>query len=167
MSAASERATPRAARALSLLAVTALLLSGCSSSVEITSTGLDDDGEAACRGLVEDLPSTLFEQESVDVSGDGIGAAWGDPAVVLTCGAPAPEEFNAWSRCSEIEGIGWFIPESQMKDFESDVVITAQSHDPRVQLLIPAEHRQKGPDTWLAALATPIEENLTEVKPCK
>ena len=96
-----------------------------------------------------------------------MGAAWGDPPVVLTCGAPPAEEFTSWSRCSEIDGVGWFMPDAALKDFDSDIVITAQSHTPRVRVEIPGEHRPNGPDTYLRELGELIQEHLTETQPCR
>ncbi|MBE7323390.1 DUF3515 domain-containing protein [Nocardioides sp. Y6] len=151
-----------------LVSVAALAaLAACGSDVEITSTGLSEEERAACEALVADLPDTLFDQERVETSGDGIGAAWGDPPVVLTCGAGDPEEFDAWARCSEIAGIGWYVPDSQMKDAESDVVMTAQSHSPRVSLAIPAAHRFNGPDTHLKTIGEVLGRHLTETQPCR
>lgn len=142
------------------------LLAACGSEVEVTSTDLSTEERATCEALVADLPDELFGQERVEVTGDGIGAAWGDPAVVLTCGAPEPAEFDAWARCSEIDGIGWYVPDSQMKDSDSAVDMSAQSHSPRVLLHIPAEHRFNGPDTHLRTLAAVLEEHLEETQPC-
>ncbi|GGD17428.1 DUF3515 domain-containing protein [Nocardioides daphniae] len=161
-------ARPRRTAALLLPALApalALLLGGCSSTVEIASEPMDDAERAACEALVADLPDELFEQERVEVSG-GVGAAWGDDPVVLTCGAPQPEEYDPFARCSEIDGVGWFIPGAQMKDPDSDIEMTVLSHAPRVRLDLPAEHRFKGPDTHLRTLAVPIKEHLDEVMPC-
>lgn len=160
----SRRRTPR--RLTLLLVAPLVLVAACGSDVEITSTGLSDDERAACEALVADLPQTLFEQDRVETTGDGLGAAWGEPAVVLTCGAPEPEQFDAWARCSEVDGIGWYVPDAQMKDSESDVVMTAQSHSPRVSLEIPAEHRFNGPDTHLRTLGAVLSEHLEEIQPC-
>ncbi|WP_170970289.1 DUF3515 domain-containing protein [Nocardioides jishulii] len=152
--------------ALTVVALT-LAVAGCGSSpVEIESEALDDDERAACEALVEDLPDELFGQERVEVSG-GIGAAWGeDDPVVLTCGAPEPPEYDAFARCSELDGVGWFIPDAQLKDPESDISMTVLSHAPRVRLDIPAQQRFQGPDTHLRTLAAPIKEHLDEVRPC-
>lgn len=157
----------RSRRTSALLFPALLLATACGTGVEITSTGLSGDERAACEALVADLPETLFDQERVETTGEGLGAAWGDPAVVLTCGAAEPEAFDAWARCSEIDGIGWYVPDAQIKDPESDVVMTAQSHSPRVSLEIPGEHRFNGPDGELRALATPMAEHLEEIQPCQ
>lgn len=128
---------------------------------------MDQDAIDTCTALVNDLPDDFFDSERREVAGgDGIGAAWGDPPVVLTCGAPAPEEFDAFSRCSDIEGVGWFIPDGQLKDPESDIVMSTQSHTPRVSLAIPAGRRTDAPDTYLRTIAPLITEHLTETAPC-
>ncbi|WP_162598551.1 DUF3515 domain-containing protein [Nocardioides gilvus] len=156
----------RHALAAPVVILTVAVLSACSSDVEITSTPMDQEVIDACTALVNDLPDDFFASERREVTGEGIGAAWGEPPVVLTCSAPAPEEFDAFSRCSDIEGVGWFIPDAELKDPERDLVMSAQSHAPRVSLSIPAERRTDAPDTYLRTIAPLIIEHLTETSPC-
>lgn len=162
---AAARLTPARSPLLATALVSACLLAGCSSAVDIEAEPLDEAEQSACEALVADLPDDLFGQERVEVSG-GAGAAWGDEPVVLTCGAPEPQEYDAFARCSELEGVGWFIPDAQLKDPESDISMTVLSHAPRVRLDIPSEHRFSGPDTHLRTLAGPVKEHLDEVRPC-
>lgn len=159
------RSSLRAQLCLALLA--GLALSGCSSSVEVAAPALQGEELAACEALVADLPDEFFEQERREVKGaTTTSAAWGDPAVVLECGARAPQEFDAFSRCSEVDGVGWFMPDSALKNSEKTLVITAQSHRPRLSVTIPAEFRQKAPDTQLKVLGALVTEHLEEVQPC-
>lgn len=117
---------------------------------------------------MDDLPDELFGQGPTEVSpADALARAWGDPAIVLECGVEEPADFDPFSRCSDIEGVGWFIPDRQLKDRESDVVMTTESHTPRVRLSIPADWRQEGPDSALTTLAAPLKEHLTEFNPCR
>lgn len=159
------RSSLRASLCLPLLA--GLALSGCSSSVEVAAPALEGEDLSTCEALVDDLPDELFGQERRDVSGaTETAAAWGDPAVVLECGARAPQEFDAFSRCSEVDGVGWFMPDSALKNPEKTLVITAQSHRPRLSVSIPAEFRQQAPDTQLKVLGALVTEHLEEVQPC-
>lgn len=145
----------------------ALALAGCSGDVEVATPTIEGDDLTACTSLVEDVPDELFGQERRDVSGaETTAAAWGDPAIVLECGARAPEEFDAFSRCSEYAGVGWFMPDAQLKNAERDLVITAQSHSPRVSVSVPAQFRQEAPDTQLKVLGELVREHLREVQPC-
>lgn len=164
--------TPRPfVRSLPRLAVTlgvGLALTGCSGAISIDPVTLDDEDRAACEALVDDLPTDLFGQEPREVSpDDALARAWGDPAVVLECGVGAPDEFDPFARCSEIEGVGWFIPSDQLGDLTTDVTMTVESHTPRVRLTVPAQWRQDGPDSALTQLAEPLKEHLTEFNPCR
>ena len=47
--------------------------------------------------IVADLPRTLVGQERREVEDRERGAAWGDPPVVLVCGAEVPESFDDFS----------------------------------------------------------------------
>ena len=96
----------------------------------------------------------------------GYGAAWGDPAIVLTCGVGVPAEFDEFSACTEASGVGWFVPPEQEDDQGSDVLLTAVSYSPRVSLFVPADRRGAPSADALATLADPVREHLTLVDEC-
>ena len=103
------RLGPSTGRGVVASAAVCLLLASCSSSeVTIDEHDLPDADRAACRALVDDLPDTLGGELRRPVDPDGApGAAWGDPAYVLTCGVPAPADYEATAECSDILGVGW------------------------------------------------------------
>jgi len=153
--------------ALATALLAPLLLAGCSGAVEVAAPDLDAADRAACEALVDDLPDELFGQERRDVSPDsGVTAAWGDPAVVLTCGAEEPDDFGPFARCSEIDGVGWFMADSELGDTSRSITIAAQSHSPLVTVVVPPEHRRTAPDTALGELSAPVVEHLDETSPC-
>ena len=67
------------------------------------------DADRACAALVEALPDEIdpgVERRPVD--GDVTrAAAWGDPAVVLVCGAPPPDERP--DEPASINGVVWTV----------------------------------------------------------
>lgn len=142
-------------------------LAGCGDQVDVAVPELDADGRARCETLVDDLPEALLGGERREVSpADAPAAAWGDPAVVLVCGAPVPEEYDEFSACTEVGGVGWFIPDSQLVDAGADVEMTALSHSPHVQVTIPAERRSRGSDAVLTSLGPLLREHLRATSPC-
>lgn len=153
------------------LLVTACLaaaLTACGAP-EISSVDLDDDDRAACQALVDGLPDTLNGLERGDVEpDDALGAAWGDPAIVLTCGAEAPEEYDEFSACDEVLGVGWFAPPEQLKldQQDEDATLWAMSQSPLVKLEIPADYRPDGAAAALAQLAEVVISELDEVQAC-
>ncbi len=123
--------------------------------------------QRACRDLVADLPATLAGLESHEITGDTeYGAAWGDPAIVLTCGVAVPAEFDRFSACTEASGVGWFVPPEQEKDQDSDVLLTAVGYAPRVSLFVPADQRGAESAAALADLAGPVRAHLTLEDDC-
>ncbi|MGZ8744879.1 MAG: DUF3515 domain-containing protein [Nocardioides sp.] len=146
-----------------------LLAGGCSSGPpEIDTSELSAADARTCRGFVASLPDTLAGEESVEVAGDDeYGAAWGDPAIVLTCGAAIPEEFDELSSCVEASGVGWFVPEAEQDDQSSDVTWTAVGHRPVVRVDVPDDYRPEGAAAVLAELAEPVGEHLDLVQPCR
>ena len=68
-----------------------LLLTGCGGPVEVDVPDLDAADAAACEAFADDLPDTLGDEERVDVEpADAPAAAYGDPAIVVTCGVGQP-----------------------------------------------------------------------------
>ena len=99
-----------------------LLLAACSGPVEVDAPDVDADDRAACEAFVDDLPATLAAKTPVETEPkDPLGAAWGDPAIVLRCGVDVPDEFDETSACEEADGVGWFAPPEQYDDQSADV----------------------------------------------
>ena len=144
-----------------------LLLVACSGPVEIDTPDLGADDRAACEGFVDDLPATLSDEEPVETEPkDALGAAYGDPAIVVTCGADVPDGFDATSECQEANGVGWYAPSEQYDDQSADVTIFAVTHRPVIEMRVPSDYRPEGLAAALAQLAAPVEGNLEKVQDC-
>lgn len=146
----------------------ALVLSGCSSGPpRITDHDLSAPDRAACEALVADLPDTLAGQDRVDVEpADALGAAWGDPAYVLTCGMPEPSGYEPTAECNVIAGVGWYVPDDQLDDQGEDATPVALSLRPYVEVQVPADYRVEGIDRALTQLAPALREHLGEGLSC-
>ena len=97
---------------------------------------------------------------------DALGAAWGDPAYVLTCGVPEPADYAPTAECSVIKGIGWYVTDDQLSDSRVDATPIALSRTPYVELLVPSRYRTDGIDRALAELAPVLKAHLAEGLSC-
>jgi hypothetical protein len=93
---------------------------------------------------------------------DALGAAWGDPAIVLTCGGSW--DIPATANCQEVNGVDWYAPESSFSDQSVDVVLTTIGWTPVVRLELPAEYRP--PAAAMVDLAPAIKKTLKPTTPC-
>ena len=150
------------------ISLTLPLLASCGSDeVEIDVPDLSAGDRAACTDLLDTLPDTLFGQRREPVTpNDAPGAAWGDPAVVLTCGVDRPEEYDETAPCIEVRKVGWFVPADELEDVGSEAVATVLTHTPYVELRVPPHYRTIGVDKALHDLAPAIREALAEDRPC-
>lgn len=136
-----------ARRPAALLVVAGVLLTaGCASSVRVEGAALAETlgtERADCEALLEALPDEVDGLAARSVEPDGVAArAWGEPAVVLVCGAEMPPEFSEISPCFETaDGVQWYVSERTASNQEADAVLTTIGFEPTVQLRIPAEHR--------------------------
>lgn len=169
----ARRRRPASTRTRGAVAFTCLLLlaaCGGSDAVEIDAPAMSDSDAAACRKLVEDLPGEVAGQQSRPVSGDtGLGAAWGDPAIVLTCGVPLPPDFNDTSTCIEAAGVGWYVPDEVLlsDDQTKDVTMTAVGYRPRVQVFLPGSYRPDGFPNTAAEIGAVVDRDLRLAERCK
>ena len=149
-------------------ALACLLLTACSpGKVPIEKQDLSQADRATCEAFVDDLPDTLAGElrRSTDPE-DALGAAWGDPAYVLTCGVPEPADYAPTAECSVVKGIGWYVADDQLSDARVDATPIALSRTPYVELLVPSRYRTDGIDRALAELAPVLKEHLAEGLSC-
>jgi hypothetical protein len=162
------RLGPSGSRGVVASAAACLLLSACSGSeVPIEEHDLSGADRAACEALVDALPDTLAGElrRPVDPE-DALGAAWGDPAYVLTCGVPEPGDYEPTAECNVIRGVGWYVTDDQLSDMRVDVTPIALTRTPYVELLVPSRYRTEGIDRALAELAPVMKEHLGEGLSC-
>jgi hypothetical protein len=137
-----------------------LALTGCSDAVEVDSPELSGDEALSCSALVGGLPDTVGDQERREVDpADAYAAAYGDPALVVTCGVPEPEGLRPTSECVNVNGVDWFLPEG-----EGDLVATTIGREPSVELRVPRSLLP--PDAELVDVAQAVREHTEEVRPC-
>ncbi len=151
--------------ALSPVLVT--VLAGCSpDEVTIESRDVSAADTEACRELLDDLPDTLAGEQRRPVDpDDSLGAAWGDPALVLECGTSMPDSFDDFSQCSLNDDVQWFIPDEGLKDPTADITIWSLGYEPVISLLVPAPYRPQA-DAVMGDLRTAINADLDLVHPC-
>jgi len=132
--------------------------------VTIEATSPPPAEAARCESLVDALPNTISSQDRRMVSpAAALGAAWGDPAIVLTCGGSweLPEAIN----CQEVDGVDWWAPESQIADQSADVVLTTVGYSPAIRVMVPASYRP--PTAVMGDLAPAIKATLEHPQPCR
>jgi hypothetical protein len=129
-----------------------LLLSGCGGDdVHVDRFPVSAAGHETCQRLLSALPDTVAEQRRRTVTGSTYAAVWGDPAIVLRCGAPLPKSF-AGDPCITRNGIGWSVPSDQADDLHLDAVMTLAFRSPVLQVRVPAHYRPNGPAEMMADL---------------
>ncbi|MCW2847819.1 MAG: hypothetical protein JWR90_1793 [Marmoricola sp.] len=145
-----------------VLALLALLLTGC--KVDVPDTDVPTSQRQACRSLVTALPDHVSDQDRRGTTGNPLGAAWGDPAIVLRCGVGTPAGYDPLVGCQTVNGMDWFIPEAGMNDQQVDVVMTTYGRVPAVEVRLPAEYRP--PVAAMVDLAATIAKHTKVVKSC-
>ena len=146
-----------------------VLLAGCggSGAVEIDSPDVSAADRKACEAFLDALPQKLAGEDSRSVTpADALGAAWGDPAFTLTCGVGVPAGFDRLSSCTQVNGVGWFVPQDEAEGGR-DATFTAVGFRPRVALRVPADHQPEGGAAALAQLAGPVRKQLRLVNRCE
>jgi hypothetical protein len=146
--------------ALSLL----VLVAGCAKEpVSIEQVTVTRDDEARCAALVAALPKKLADLDRRRVApAAALGAAWGDPAVVLTCGVD--DKLPKAAACQEVEGVGWYAPEEAFDDQSLDVELTTIGLRPVVHVHVPAKYRP--PPAIMVQLAPALKATLAATGGC-
>ena len=147
----------------------ALTLSACADEpITLDSPRVSAEDLAACNAFIDDVPRRLNGEERRKVNpANSLGAAWGDPAIIVRCGVDVPEGFDETAHCEVANGVGWFVPDEQVDDQDSDLVFTAAGYHPIVSVDVPHDYRPEGSAAVIAELAAPVEDHLELVDPCE
>jgi hypothetical protein len=145
---------------VALLALTA----GCG-AVDVPGTDVSGTERAACRSLVAALPDHVSDQPRRETSGNPLGAAWGDPPIVLRCGVGTPKGYDRFAACQTVNGLDWFVPDEASDDQGMDVVMTTIGRAPDVEVTLPAQYRP--PAAAMVDLGSVIKRHTREVRPCR
>ena len=157
---------PESTRTRGVVACALLALAaGCTGSVEIDSPHVDASTRAACARFLEAVPEKVSgEVQRKTDPPDALGAAWGDPPIVVTCGVQMPDDFDAFSPCEEVNGVGWYSPDEDVADPTSDVTMTTIGFEPVVRIELPGEYRP--PADVLVEIGAAVRTTLTRTKRC-
>ncbi len=133
----------------------------------LSSPEVSAQDEATCEAFLDDLPNTLAGHERRKVNpAAALGRAWGDPPIIVRCGVPVPSDQDLAAGCQEADGVGWFVPPSQLDDQDADVVFTAAGYRPAVSVEVPGKYRPEGGAAAIAQLAQPVKDHLALVQGC-
>jgi Protein of unknown function (DUF3515) len=103
--------------------------------VTVPTPAVTPAADASCPGFLQTLPDTLVDDPSRRVSSASpYVRAWGDPAVVLVCGADRPAGFTVSAGLIQIDAVQWYVDTSDPKT----VVWTAVDRPVYVQVRVPA-----------------------------
>ena len=123
------------------------------SAVRVPETSLSRTAEAVCRGLIAKLPETVrtaqrrpVEADTADVTEQA--AAYGDPAIVLSCGAPAAA--NPSGTYFGLSGVCWYAAQASA----DETVWTTVDRQVPVRVTVPAAYAQPG--QWVINFSAPI-----------
>ena len=145
------------------VALVALGAAGCG-GVDVPDTSVSGSEREACTSLVEALPEEVSDQPRRDTSGNPLGAAWGDPAIVLRCGVGIPEGYDQFAACQTVDGLDWFVPTDLIEDQDADVVLTTIGREPAVEVAVPSSYRP--PDAVMVDLARAIKQHTKVTRRC-
>jgi hypothetical protein len=107
------------------------------------------------------LPASVMGQESRPVSpDDALAAAWGNPAIVISCGVQPPRSLKPTSRCDVVNGVGWF---SRHKP-EYGWIFTTIGRVSTVELRVPSDYTPAA--NALVDVAAAIRESVPVRHPC-
>jgi hypothetical protein len=116
------------------------------------------EAEASCPALMGELPLELTGQPSRRVRSDSPFAyAWGEPPIVLICGAAPPAGLQPDSPLFQLNGVSWYVDTSDPET----TVWTTVDRPVHVEVRLPASV-DSAPVT---ALSTPIAAALPYRQP--
>jgi hypothetical protein len=172
-----DRASKRAARWATLVAVPVALLAGfgafaalgglasgegspepspsvsgvprATGPVTVAAPPLSARAEVVCRALLSQLPDALRDRNRRPVTaGAEQNAAYGDPAITVACGVPTPS-FPATDNVYPLNGVCWHAAEQP-----AQTVWTTVDREVQVRVTVPRPY--EAPGQWVIEFSGPV-----------
>jgi hypothetical protein len=147
-----------------VLALVLATSSGCG-AVDVPASDVSGAERRACERLVEAVPDQVSDQPRRETEDGALGAAWGDPPIVLRCGVGTPKGFDRFAACQTVNGLDWFVPDEASNDQSLDVVMTTVGRRPAVEVVLPADYRP--PVAAMVDLGEVVKEHTEVTRPCR
>lgn len=136
-----------------------MLLAACSGPVGLAAPTPVGRARTICRELISHTPDVVDGQRRREIAHPSpYTAAWGDPAITLSCGVSKPPGLNAASECFEVNGVGWFS--EQRPDGYRFTTIGRKAY---AQVVVPKKYVPSDP---LVDLSKAINDHLPVVHRC-
>jgi hypothetical protein len=120
-----------------------------SGPVTVANPSLDPHAAEVCRALVAKLPDSLSDRARRPVStGTEQSAAYGDPAIVLTCGGAQPKVADD-AQLLGLSGVCWV---------QDQRTWTTVYREVPVRVTVPAAYAQPG--QWVVDFSAPIVDTV-------
>ena len=116
-----------------------MLVAGCGGEgepdpVQVKPPTPEAAARQVCAQLVPTLPSRLdAAARRVTLPPDPLTVAWGDPPLVLRCGVERPAGLSPTSELLAVEGVEWFLVES-----DAGFTFTTVGRPASVELTVPS-----------------------------
>jgi hypothetical protein len=125
--------------------------------VRMAAPALSPRAETLCRALLSQLPTALRDRPQRPVTdGQEQNAAYGDPAITLACGIPAPT-FPPTDLVNLLDKVCWHAA-----DNPDATVLTTVDREVAIQVTVPRSYEAAG--QWAIVFSKPIIETVPKMK---
>jgi Protein of unknown function (DUF3515) len=148
---------------------------GCSSAslgaVSVTAPSPSGDVARQCAAVVAEAASQrVAGQEPRDITPtSSFVAAWGDPAILLTCSGTAPDALTPTSQCFRVNAVDWLVTQNgravdPTAPLTGTLEFTTVGRSAYVEVVVPDAY-QPAADA-LVDVARAVKNATTVTKPC-
>jgi hypothetical protein len=124
--------------------------------VQMTAAKLSPRAETLCRALLSQLPTALRDRPQRAVTeGTEQNAAYGDPAITLACGIPAPT-YPPTDLVSLFDRVCWHAAEGP-----DATVLTTVDREVPIQVTVPKAYEAAA--QWTVVFSKPIIETVPKM----
>ncbi|GIF73094.1 DUF3515 family protein [Asanoa siamensis] len=124
--------------------------------VPMTAAKLSPRAETLCRALLSQLPTTVRDRPQRPVTeGTEQNAAYGDPAITVACGIPAPN-FPPTDLVSLFDRVCWHAAEGA-----ASTVLTTVDREVPIQVTVPKAYEAAA--QWTIVFSKPIIETVPKM----